>query len=231
MRRGTRVQDVGDHSSASYHDSGPIHKIPDVEGAIQHALSRLERELAPELTYHNLWHTAEDVLPAARRLAALSGIAAEDARLLEVAAAYHDIGFVLQRQEHERAGAEIAAQALPGFGFTSEQVVAVQDMILATRVPQSPRTLLEEILVDADLDALGREDSHARSQALRTEMAAHGTPLGEAEWYRFQLKFLRDHRYFTAAARSLRDEGKRRHIAAVETQLNDLLKVTVQSSG
>ena len=202
-----------------------MHENPDFAEAVQYALSRLERELAPELTYHNLWHTAEDVLPAARRLAALSGIEAADARLLEVAAAYHDIGFVLQRQEHERAGAEIVAQVLPGFGFSAEQVATVQGIILATRMPHSPRTQLEAILADADLDALGREDAPERSQALRTEMAAYGTPLREVEWQRFQLQFLQEHHYFTAAARSLRAEGKRRYIATIESQLNELLKL------
>ena len=146
---------------------------------MRYALSRLERELSPELTYHSLWHTAEDVLPAAQRLAALMGVSPEDARLLEIGAAYHDIGFVVRRQEHERAGAEIAAQVLPGFGFTSEQVAAVQGMILATRIPQSPRTPLEEILADADLDVLGRDDSLARSQVFRAELASYGAPVGE----------------------------------------------------
>ena len=203
--------------SADYYGDGAAHAGPDTEGALRYALSRLERELAPELTYHNLWHTAEDVLPAAQRLAALMGVSPEDARLLEIGAAYHDIGFVVRRQEHERAGAEIAAQVLPGFGFTSEQVAAVQGMILATRLPQSPRTPLEEILADADLDVLGREDSLARSQVLRAELASFGAPVAETEWYRRQLKFFREHRYFTSAARSLREEGERRNIEAMET--------------
>jgi uncharacterized protein len=210
--------------SADYYGDGVAHAGSDAEGALRYALSRLERELSPELTYHNLWHTAEDVLPAAQRLAALMGVSPEDARLLEIGAAYHDIGFVVRRQEHERAGAELAAQVLPGFGFTSEQVAAVQGMILATRLPQSPRTPLEEILADADLDVLGREDSLARSQALRAELASFGAPVAETEWYRRQLKFFREHRYFTSAARSLREEGERRNIEALETRLRSLCR-------
>ncbi len=206
--------------SAGCGGDGAEHGDPDIDGAIRYALSRLEQELAPELTYHSLWHTAEDVLPATRRLAALSGISADAARLLEVAAAYHDIGFVAGRHEHERAGMEIVAQVLPGFGFTPDQVATVQGMILATRLPQSPRTPLEEILADADLDVLGREDSLARSQALRVEQASCGAPVGEREWYRRQLKFFRKHQYFTTAARRLRAEGERRNIEALEARLS-----------
>jgi len=205
--------------SSAYYGDGVAHAGPDTEGAMRYALSRLERELAPDLTYHSLWHTVEDVLPAVQRLAALMGVSPEEARLLEIGAAYHDIGFVVRRQEHERAGAEIAAQVLPGFAFTSEQVAAVQGMILATRLPQSPRTPLEEILADADLDVLGRDDSLARSQALRAELASYSAPVGETEWYRRQLKFFREHRYFTSAARSLREEEERKNIERVETLL------------
>lgn len=192
---------------------------PDFDAAIGYALRRLEHELPPELTYHNLWHTAQDVLPAVQRLAALMGVDGTAARLLEVAAAYHDIGFVAQSHEHERVSAEIAAAVLPRFGFSPEQVAAVQGMILATRLPQSPRTPLEEIMGDADLDVLGREDALARGEALRAELAALGQPMSEVAWAENQLAFQRAHCYFTAAARALRDAGKARNIIALEEKL------------
>lgn len=197
-----------------------IGPLPDFDAAINYALGRLERELPPILTYHNLWHTAEDVLPAVRRLAALCGVDGAAARLIEVAAAYHDIGFTVQPEEHERIGMAIVAQVLPGFGFAPEQVAAVQGMIWATKLPQSPCTPLEEILVDADLDVLGREDALARSEALRAELAALGRPLTPAEWASIQLRFYQQHRYFTAAAHALRSAGKARNMARLEALLS-----------
>jgi len=202
---------------------------PDYDGAIRYAINRLERELFPELIYHNAAHTRDDVLPAARRLATLMEVSREDGRLLEVGAAYHDIGFTVHdpkervlNLEHERAGAEIVAQVLPGFGFTSEQIATVQGLILATRLPQSPRTPLEEILADADLDNLGRDDALERSQALRGEMSILDAPVSEIEWYRRQLKFFREHRYFTPAARRLRDNGKRKNIEMLAALLEKI---------
>ncbi len=191
----------------------------DFDAAINYALRRLARELPPILTYHNFWHTVADVLPAARRLAALSGVNGRDARLIEVAAAYHDIGFVVQPGDHERISAEIAAETLSGFGFAPEQVVAVQGMILATKLPQSPRTPLEEILVDADLDVLGREDALSRSEALRAEFAALGNRISKDAWVSIQLAFYRQHRYFTPAARALRHAGKARNMALLAALL------------
>jgi CheY-like chemotaxis protein/class 3 adenylate cyclase/predicted metal-dependent HD superfamily phosphohydrolase len=202
--------------SASYYAEGARdaggRSVPDVEGAVRYALVRLEKELSPELTYHCLTHTCGDVLPATRRIAASMRVDPSSAGLLEVAAAFHDIGFVHGTEEHERAGAEIAAQVLPSFGFSSKQTAAVQGMILATRLPQSPRSPLEEILADADLDNLGRTDGIAWSHRLRAEFAAQGKSIEAGEWYRRQLTFFSEHRYFTSAARESRDEGKRRNI-------------------
>jgi uncharacterized protein len=201
--------------SAEFYERGDA----DYEGAVALALERLEQELSPELTYHNLVHTRDDVLPAVQRLAALSGVSGQDALLLEVAAAYHDLGFVVQRQEHERISAELAGQTLPGFGFSQAQVAAVQGMIMATQLPQSPQTALEEILADADLDVLGRNDFGPRNEALRAEMAASGVSVSTEQWLRSQLRMLKNHRYFTEAARSLRLEGKQENIRTMEEKL------------
>lgn len=188
------------------------HASVDWEGARRHALARLERDLPADLTYHNLWHTRDDVLPAAQRLAALCGLGEVEMRLVETAAAFHDTGYTVQRQEHERFSAQIAGEALPAFGFSPAHVVAVQEMIMATQLPQSPRTLLEQIVADADLDVLGREDLATRNQALRDELAASGTQISDEGWLASQLQLLESHHYWTAAARSLRDAGKQRNL-------------------
>ena len=65
---------------------------PDYAGAVAYALERLRSELPPELLYHNAMHTEGDVLPAAVRLAKLSNLPEPDLHLLEVAAAFHDLG-------------------------------------------------------------------------------------------------------------------------------------------
>jgi uncharacterized protein len=199
----------------------------DFAGARQYALARLERELPADLTYHSLRHTRDEVLPAAQRLATMIGVPETELRLLETAAVFHDVGYTRQRQEHERMGAEIAAQILPSFGFDAAEVAAVQGMIMATQLPQSPRTLLEEILADADLDVLGREDLLPRNQDLRDELAGSGTRLDDRRWYSSQLQMLQNHHYWTAAARSLRGEGKQKNIVAVQNLLAQLDDATI----
>ena len=89
-------------------------------------------------------------------------------------------------------------------------------------MPQHPQGLLQELLCDADLDSLGREDFLETSHNLRRELEAHGASMPLKEWYRRQLDFLSTHRYFTAAARSLRDAGKQRNITELQRRLAEL---------
>jgi len=161
-------------------------------------------------------------MPAVLRLASSNGITPEDTQLLRVAAAYHDIGFTERVQGHEMAGMRIAAQLLPQFGFQPDDIEKVMGMILATRLPQNPLTLLEEIVADADLDVLGREDFFPRSVALRQELMALGQTPSWKQWQEQQLKFLQQHNYFTEEARRLRDENKRKHALILEERVRQL---------
>ena len=192
---------------------------PDFEQAKHYALARLERELSPSLFYHSLGHTRDDVLPAVERLATLEGVTTEDRLLLLTAALYHDLGFIEEYTHNEAIGARIAAEVLPRFGYTPAHTRVIAGIIMATKLPQSPHTRLDEIIADADLDVLGRDDFMLRNQALRDELAAYGCPATDEGWYSYQLQFLQAHRYFTAAAKSLRDAQKKRNVETLTALL------------
>ena len=196
--------------------------IPDYSQAAAYAFDLLQNELSPDLTYHNLWHTRQDVVVACLRTGQYIGVHEQEIRLLEIAAAYHDIGFTEQYANHELTSARIAAQVLPDFNFYSRDIEAVLGMIMATRLPQSPRTLLEEIIADSDLDVLGRDDFWTRNEDLRQELAKKGRETAIKPWYEGQLAFLRSHTYFTPAARMLRDEKKKQNMLLLEAKLKEM---------
>jgi predicted metal-dependent HD superfamily phosphohydrolase len=193
------------------------------EEAFQHAkdyaLSQLKQKLPPELTYHNYSHTTDEVLPAAIELAKLSGLSRRETRLLEIAAVYHDLGYSDNPKEHERIGAEIAGNVLPQFGFNAEDIRVIQGMILATKLSARPQTLLEQVLVDADLSILGSQDFYKRSIDLRKELTASGQHYADLEWCQVQLKFLERHSYVTEAARKKFTATKEKNIARLRRLL------------
>lgn len=189
---------------------------PDHDRAVRYALDRLARELAPHLTYHCLQHTRDDVLPAAERLAQLRGLAMHDRQLLRVAAAFHDLGHVVDSLDHERIGAAAARSVLPPLGFTDDDLDRIEGMILATRMPQTPLNDEQSLLADADLDSLGRDDFLDTSRALWRERRALGHDIPWPVWLNTQRAFLLRHHYFTDVARALRDAGKQRNLERVE---------------
>jgi uncharacterized protein len=194
----------------------------DFTGARDYIVNKLSGLLPPDLYYHGINHTVQDVTPAVKRHATLAGVNGEELLLLETAAFYHDCGYLKQYYFNEPIAVDIAADALPGFGYSSEQIGRIGRIIMATQLPQKPENFLEEIMCDADLDSLGRDDFFITSHCLRLELAAYGQPTNVYEWYEKQLSFLLSHTYFTDIARAARDAGKKRNIEEIKKLLGRL---------
>ena len=76
------------------------------ESVKKYILTRLDRELDPNLTYHSVSHTI-DVLESAIRLAELENISNDDKILLQTACLFHDTGMLKTYRGHEEASVEI----------------------------------------------------------------------------------------------------------------------------
>lgn len=184
-----------------------------------HVLHKLQYGLPTYLTYHNIAHTM-DVLKQCEAIARESGIKnAEDLLLLKVSALYHDTGFLYCYKGHEEKSCEIAAQELPQFGFSPKQIERICGMIRATRLPQSPTNVLEEIICDADLDYLGRNDFFTIGEGLFREFVYQKVVTDEREWNQLQVRFLETHHYFKAATTQKREAAKQQHLSMVKRKV------------
>ena len=186
--------------------------------AERHIMHILETELDANLHYHSVNHT-KDVTTAVERLALMEGITDEDLFLLKSAATYHDAGFVEQYDKNEEIGMRMAREILPKYGYSQEQIDVIDGLIKATEIPQSPNTLLQEIMCDADLDYLGRDDFHDIASLLRRELREHGKIDSDRLWDEIQVKFLTAHTYFTKSAISTRQVKKMKHLEEIKEKL------------
>jgi uncharacterized protein len=181
-------------------------------------LGILSEQISPTLYYHNVDHTA-GVLMNSERIALEEGITDERTLLLlKVAALYHDTGFLYVYKNHEEKSCEFARQDLAGLDFTPEEMDIICSLIMATKIPQSPKSSLEQVICDADLDYLGREDFLMISQNLKKEFLAYGIIKNDAEWDEMQIAFLQSHEYFTASCRNDRKEIKQKHLNQLKSQ-------------
>jgi ligand-binding sensor domain-containing protein/class 3 adenylate cyclase/predicted metal-dependent HD superfamily phosphohydrolase len=186
--------------------------------AERHIMKVLEDELSPKLLYHSINHTI-DVTQAVERLAIMEGITDEDLFLLKSAATYHDAGFVERYDSNEEIGIKMARDILPKYGYTEKQLDIIDGLIKSTEIPQSPKTHLEQIMCDADLDYLGRDDFHVIADYLRRELREHGKLKSDRQWDEIQIAFLNQHTYFTKSAIKLRQAKKEKHIREIEERL------------
>lgn len=187
----------------------------DHQGAIEHILNRLEKELPDDLHYHGKHHTL-DVLDTVKRIGEHEGISEEEMKILKVAAAYHDSGFIYGHSNHEVAGCNIAKESLPKFGFDEKSIDLICGMIMATKVPQTPTCSLCNMLCDADLDYLGRDDFKPIAKSLYQELHHLGILKDEETWNRIQVSFLKEHFYHTSYGKELRQPIKEQHLKALE---------------
>jgi HD superfamily phosphodiesterase len=127
----------------------------------------------------------------------------------------------VQSKDHEEISAQIAREILPKYQYTPEQIETICSIIKATKLPPNPKTLLEKIICDADLDYLGRKDFIPVSNNLYRELREQNLVGDINEWNRMQIKFLTNHQYFTQTANNLREVNKQTQIERLKQETQD----------
>jgi len=178
----------------------------------EHVLSMLKEGLSARLTYHNIDHIL-DVTAQCQAIASAEGITDKDTLLaLHIASLYHDAGFLFVYVGHEEKGCEMAREQLPGFEVTGSMIENICAIIMATKIPQSPKNLLQQIICDADLDYLGRKDFFTISENLCKEVLEYKIVGSKKEWEERQVYFLQTHTYFTQSSQKKRTLGMVNHL-------------------
>lgn len=183
-------------------------------------LDRLEKELPPYLYYHNFKHTI-DVINQAELIGYGEGVDDESILLLKTAALFHDAGHIIDYDEHEYNGTQLAKEYLPKYRYTPEQIDKICELIMATKLPPNPKNLLESIMCDSDLDYLGRSDFIPVSNTLYKELKEQNKISSLNDWNKIQVKFLSNHQFFTKTGKSLREVNKQMQIERIKKLIEE----------
>jgi uncharacterized protein len=174
-------------------------------------IQKLKAEIPETLSYHGVHHTLE-VLEVCNKYIKRLKITKREAELLRTAALMHDTGFIWTYTHHEERGVAFAREILPEWGFHENEIDRISNMILATRIPQNPLNLLEEILCDADLDYLGTDRFYTTGSTLYQELLTLKFIENEDSWNKMQINFLSHHSYHTKYGKKYREPQKRYNI-------------------
>jgi predicted metal-dependent HD superfamily phosphohydrolase len=162
--------------------------------------------------YHNLAHT-QGVVKAVSQIANHYQLNEKDFFIVTAAAWFHDAGYFEDSKHHEAKGAEIANVFLRKYMVDEDVILSIDNCILATKMPQSPKNKLEEIVCDADLFHLGTDDFTETNKLMRKEAEAKkGIDISKDEWRKGTIRLFEMHHYFTDYCQLLLNDKKKENL-------------------
>jgi predicted metal-dependent HD superfamily phosphohydrolase len=169
---------------------------PFIEETKKYVVGFIADHFSEEICYHNIDHTLE-VVEAVEMIGRACKISDQQIEMLKVAAWFHDAGYYLGCADHEEASAEIAREYLLQTHVDSDFIMTVESCILATKLPQNPQNILEEIICDADLFHLSSEQFFEKSELLLQEFSVSDKNMTPEIWMARSKEFIESHHYHT----------------------------------
>lgn len=177
------------------------------------ATEKLAMDTEPNLLYHNLRHT-QRVVESTQELIKAENIKDTEADIVLVAAWFHDLGYNVSYNDHEKHGCTLAKDFLQHENCSDEFIVQVCNLIMATVKNYEPKSRLENIIRDADSSHFAAKNFLAISELLREEFNQQGVfSFSVKEWRKENIELLRvKHRFYTDYALEYWQKGKDKNI-------------------
>ena len=180
---------------------------------VQQYVTKIFLRLSPSFVYHSLEHTRE-VVKNCDTIAKQYSLSDEEYMALMIAAWFHDAGYAKGGgKNHEEESKKIAEDFLKQRNVDGNLIDMVNGCILATKMPQSPSNLIEQITCDGDLYHLGTDAFEENNKRLRQEInQLQDEKISKKEWRQINTEFLQRHRYFTDYCQQQLEKGKQKNL-------------------
>ncbi len=190
-----------------------------LKSAQKHIFQFFKERLDSIYVYHDYTHTFETV-EAVRELGVGNELKKKELEMVQLAAWFHDTGYVDTVEGHEEASLKYARAFLEEHEYPAEKIEIIEACILSTKMPQNPKNIYEEVLCDADLHHLGSKNFFEKSSLLRLEWANRkaldGDDIGNLK---DEIAFLSTHRYHTPFAQLNLNQRKFKNVRALKENL------------
>ncbi|MDN6280069.1 MAG: DUF5706 domain-containing protein [Psychroflexus sp.] len=161
----------------------------------------LIHDLPKAYLYHNINHTKR-VVSSAEEILENTEIDPELKQVILVSAWLHDLGYTVSHDNHEEKSVEIATNFLKDINQSENFITAVTKCIRATKMDNTPESLEEKIIRDADSGHFASEEFSKTSELLRQELQRLGIEnYNTGEWRGENIDILSNtHKYYTKYA-------------------------------
>lgn len=172
--------------------------------------------------YHNVIHACE-VVDVISEISEVMKLNEEDKEALIIAGWFHDCGYFETVKGHEEVSTRYAEEFLSTKNYPVEKIEKVKSFILATKVPTNPKNVAEQIICDADLHHLGKTSIEEKSELFRMELEKKGlSQMSDIEWIENNIRFLREHSFYTDYARATYEGQKKLNLLLFEKKLKKM---------
>ncbi len=177
------------------------------------------------LYYHQYDH-ALDVMNRALELWKKEWLNDEQLEILAIASLFHDTGFVIQYDKNEPIWAKIAKNYLRWMLYPEDKIKQIERLILATDPDYKAwDDILENIIKDADLDNIWRDDFLDKFNNLSKELEyIKKIKAKDPNWIHWTIQFLERQNYWTKTQENERNEKKKKNIKMLKNMLKELEK-------
>lgn len=177
--------------------------------------------------FHNLYHTL-DVFERVNYLIKKENINDDLAEMLQIAALFHDSGFLEVYTWHEKKSINQLDAFLKknNLDYPIDRIDIISNIILSTEVWVKPNNILEKMIKDADLDNLWRDDFFEKTKNLREETKIIlWKDLSLIQWYENTLKLMQNTIYQINTQILERQDKLKENIILLEQEIKNLKNV------
>jgi HD superfamily phosphodiesterase len=167
-------------------------------------ISALLAEKLPEnFIYHNFNH-ALLVKKYAEIIGAHADLPADEMNILRICALFHDVGYINSFEQYNEESIVIASAFLAEHEVDQKTTDHISEIIRATKLPQSPKDKIAEVLCDADMMYIAAESAIEQFDLLYDESAMQKPKFEKRPVYEKKyIDFFATHTYFTEYGRTI----------------------------
>lgn len=178
--------------------------------------SELLSNLPTGFVYHNLKHSRE-VVEAAKEIATNSDLTPDDICLIQIAAWFHDTGFIKEYDNHEKISISIAEDFLNERTIPEVNIYQVVNLIRITKPDLIPTSKMEKVIKDADVLNIGTNDFFVKNILLKKEREIITRVfVSEKAWFESTYSFIVHTDFYTDYAKAKYGDVRKDNIELLE---------------
>lgn len=176
-------------------------RLSDLE---DYVFDKMREELPEQMHFHTV-ELARQVYNHSHVLSKSENLDLEKTLKVRTASLLLFLGFINNYKNPEAESGNLAHEILRGFQYSDRQINIITNLILSAKQPFEPRNLMEQIMIDAKMEYLGRVDYIKNYNLLFHEENEMLFPKEFSQWKLEQIDLLENFEYYTAGARRLRE--------------------------